>query len=358
MRDLHSRHRSDRATRIGRWLGRALVLAGCAMLAWSAWFSIDGILFQWDTRNAFVTLPAHPDLSFYSPLPIRTRITTPTSTPGIGSAIAVLEIPRVDLSSVVLQGSDDRTLRRGPGHLENTPLPGEPGNVVIAGHRDTFFRALRDVRPGDDIFVDAPPGRVHYRVTSTRVVNAYDLSVLGPTSDAVLSLITCYPFWVLGPAPDRFVVRAERVNAPAPAELPAQASWDVGAAFRRPKVPEPFIEPAPAGAPLAVDTPPASTPRAPDDQTLVRLAVERFRVVYNARLISHHDNRRALRFDRCDVMVEGGRAIATCQAYEAQTELSESDVWSLTLERAAGEWTIRSARSAMTNSSAARGSPD
>jgi hypothetical protein len=82
---------------------------------------------------------------------------------------------------------------------------------VFAGHRDSFFSPLRDVRVGDDVFAETPHGRVHYRVTSLRVVKPQDVSVLDPTDDPVLTLITCYPFWVLGPAPDRFVVRAVRV---------------------------------------------------------------------------------------------------------------------------------------------------
>ena len=92
-------------------------------------------------------------------------------------------------------------------------MPGETGNAGIAGHRDTFFRPLRNVRLGDEIFVDTPQGRVEHRVTSLRVVHPRDLSVLDPTDDEVLTLITCYPFTLLGSAPDRFIVRAARVAA-------------------------------------------------------------------------------------------------------------------------------------------------
>jgi sortase A len=86
--------------------------------------------------------------------------------------------------------------------------------VVIAGHRDTFFRPLRHVKAGDEIVVDTPQARFQYRVTSLHIVHPQDVSVLEPTGDPVLTLITCYPFWVLGPAPDRFVVRAIRVFGP------------------------------------------------------------------------------------------------------------------------------------------------
>ncbi|MBI4266611.1 MAG: class D sortase [Acidobacteria bacterium] len=118
----------------------------------------------------------------------------------------------MQLSAVVLHGSDAQTLRRAPGHLENTALPGESGNVVIAGHRDSFFWPLRNVQLGDDIFLETADRRFHYRVTSVRVVSPRDVHVLAPTDTPMLTLITCYPFWVFGNAPDRFVVRAAAVQ--------------------------------------------------------------------------------------------------------------------------------------------------
>jgi sortase A len=112
---------------------------------------------------------------------------------------------------VVLEGSDEHTLRKGLGHIEDTPLPGESGNVAIAGHRDSFFRPLRNIQVGDDIMLDLPGERVHYKVSSYRIVNSSEVSVIAPTDDAVLTLVTCYPFWFVGSAPDRFVVRANFV---------------------------------------------------------------------------------------------------------------------------------------------------
>src|SRR5262249_41445972 len=93
-----------------------------------------------------------------------------------------------------------------------TPLPGESGNVAIAGHRDSFFRPLRDVHVGDDILLDIAEARVRYRVSSLRIVSPSEISVIGPTDAAMLTLVTCYPFWFIGEAPDRFVVRATRVE--------------------------------------------------------------------------------------------------------------------------------------------------
>ena len=185
-----------------RWAERVLLIAGAAMLVWCALLVTDASVYQWLARRSVETAP-RTGPSPYSRLPDATTQvprpdpTSPRGPIGRGSPVGDLSIPRVHLSAIVLNGSDARTLRRGPGHLENTALPGESGNVVIAGHRDSFFRSLRDVQFGDDIFLEAPQGRFHYRVASLRVTNSHDVSVLEPTDAEVLTLITCYPF--LGP---------------------------------------------------------------------------------------------------------------------------------------------------------------
>ena len=125
--------------------------------------------------------------------------------------IGRVEIPRLDLSVVVMEGSSDAILRRAAGHIVGTTLPGEPGNVGISAHRDTFFRPLRNVRRDDIITFTTLLGKFRYRVVSTRIVLPTDVSVLNPGSNEVLTLVTCYPFFFIGPAPDRFIVRAERV---------------------------------------------------------------------------------------------------------------------------------------------------
>jgi sortase A len=125
-----------------------------------------------------------------------------------GSPIGLLEIPRLRLSVVVLEGTDDRTLRLGAGHIEHTALPGEAGNLGIAGHRDTFFRALKDIRKDDAVQITTPEGRFEYRVQSTQILTPKDTWVLRPSSSASLTLVTCYPFYFVGPAPERFIVRA------------------------------------------------------------------------------------------------------------------------------------------------------
>ncbi len=129
-----------------------------------------------------------------------------------GAGMARLSIPRLNASWLVYEGTGDRELRLGPAHMTGTALPGTDGNCVIAGHRDTHFRALKDVQKGDEIQVDTSAGRFTYRVTGLSIVKSSDTSALAPSTHAVLNLITCYPFYYIGPAPDRFVVRAEIVK--------------------------------------------------------------------------------------------------------------------------------------------------
>ena len=112
----------------------------------------------------------------------------------------------------MLEGSDDRTLRRGAGHIEDTPLPGQRGNVGIAGHRDTVFRALRGAKTGDALSLTMPDRVYQYRVTRTLIVKPEDVYVLDPTARPTLTLVTCYPFEFIGHAPKRFIVQAELVD--------------------------------------------------------------------------------------------------------------------------------------------------
>jgi len=134
-----------------------------------------------------------------------------TTSPARGEPIARIEIPRIGLNTLVLEGDDTRTLRLGAGHIPGTSFPGEAGNVAIAGHRDTFFRHLRNIEKNDTITLRTPAGSYNYRVEALRVVTPNDVGVLGPTPDNILTLITCYPFHFVGPAPDRFIVRARQL---------------------------------------------------------------------------------------------------------------------------------------------------
>ena len=126
-----------------------------------------------------------------------------------GTLIGRLEIPRLKVSAIVFEGTADQTLGKGVGHYRRSSLPESSGNVVLAAHRDTFFRPLARIRNGDVIILATPKKELRYVVTETRVVDPTDLQVVQPTSTSVLTLITCYPFSYLGSAPQRFIVRAK-----------------------------------------------------------------------------------------------------------------------------------------------------
>jgi sortase A len=145
-----------------------------------------------------------------------------------GSLIGRLQIPRIGLSAIVLEGVDARTLQLGPGHIPGTAFPGRRGNVGIAGHRDTFFRSLRKARLGDTISLTTPRGSYAYRVEATEVVDPNHVEVLAPSRQPVLTLVTCHPFSYVGSAPDRFVVRARLMggHASSAVEQPAEIVWE------------------------------------------------------------------------------------------------------------------------------------
>jgi len=128
----------------------------------------------------------------------------------LGKPIGSIEIPRLRLSSVVLEGDDAAALLLGVGHLSDTPLPWHDGNTVLAAHRDTFFRPLAHIRKGDVIRFSTADAAFEYVVKELKVVEPTAVEVLEPTSAATLTLITCFPFDYIGPAPQRFIVRAER----------------------------------------------------------------------------------------------------------------------------------------------------
>lgn len=160
-------------------------------------------------------------------------------TPPPYGIIGRIEVPRVNVSAVVREGVDSKTLRRSVGHVPGTPLPGDEGNVAVAAHRDTFFRGLRDIRQDDRIRVITPDGTFEYIVRSTQIVKPTNVDVLDSKSGRrELTLITCYPFNYVGHAPSRFIVRAEQASgepdaqpsaavAPSAAVLPAVAEKTV-----------------------------------------------------------------------------------------------------------------------------------
>lgn len=133
--------------------------------------------------------------------------------------IGRIVIPRLVLSALVLEGIGKSALRRGVGHIPGTALPGQSGNVGLAGHRDTLFRSLKDLRLDDEIQFSTLNGDFRYVVQSLRIVEPSDVGVLAPSSANMLTLVTCYPFFYIGAAPKRFVVTARQ----APSETLARS---------------------------------------------------------------------------------------------------------------------------------------
>jgi sortase A len=136
-----------------------------------------------------------------------------------GGVIGEIQVPRLNLKAIVVQGDSHAILRHAVGHIPDTSLPGQSGNVALAGHRDTFFRPLRHIRVGDSIHLKTLQGDFIYQVESTAVVPATAVEVLNPTKSRTLTLITCFPFDYVGPAPNRFVVRAHEIVVDSP-QLP------------------------------------------------------------------------------------------------------------------------------------------
>ncbi len=124
--------------------------------------------------------------------------------------VGKLEIPRLGLSVMVVEGVGSDDLKRAAGHIPGTAFPGQSGNVAIAGHRDTFFRPLRLIRANDTITLRTLHGAYRYRVVSTKIVSPDDVEVLNPVGRDTLTLVTCYPFYYIGSAPQRFIVRADK----------------------------------------------------------------------------------------------------------------------------------------------------
>jgi sortase A len=130
---------------------------------------------------------------------------------GPGGLIGRMEVERLGVSVALMEGTGRSTLRRAVGHITGTALPGQRGNVGIAGHRDTFFRPLRNIQRDDIITLTTLAGEYRYRVVSTKIVSPSDVRVLESDGHEILTLVTCYPFYFVGEAPNRFIVRAERI---------------------------------------------------------------------------------------------------------------------------------------------------
>jgi sortase A len=150
---------------------------------------------------------ASPDKSLWSPERVR-GFDASLSRHFAAAPLAILRLPTIDLEVPVLAGTDELALNRGVGHIEGTPRPGQPGNVGIAGHRDGFFRGLKDISAGDPIEVESLVGIDRYTIESITIVAPDRVDVLAPTSVPSVTLVTCFPFYYVGNAPKRYIVRA------------------------------------------------------------------------------------------------------------------------------------------------------
>ncbi len=194
--------RAVRKTRLARGVEYGLWLVACVLLGYCGWVWFDARRHQEEGSRE---LEKQTAVEVTPEKKVRVR-------PVYGSTVAKIEIPRLGLSTIVFEGTGDDVLLHGAGHLRSSALPGETGNVVFAAHRDTFFRPLRNLREGDSIDVVTGGGTRHYVVSNTEVVNPDATEVLQPTPDATLTLITCFPFYYVGNAPQRFVARAREVS--------------------------------------------------------------------------------------------------------------------------------------------------
>lgn len=198
------RRRRTRASRaVLAWVERSLYLFGAVCLGWVAWVQIDSTLFQ---RRALAALESGA---------AGVEGSRETAAIASGAPLARLRLPRLDLAVMVAEGTGEEVLRRAVGHLAGSDLPGDSGHVVLAGHRDTFFRPLEAAEVGDIVEIDTGVESLAYRVSWIRVVDPADLWVLEDPGYPALTLVTCYPFRYVGEAPQRFIVRAHRVDAQA-----------------------------------------------------------------------------------------------------------------------------------------------
>ncbi len=197
-----------------RWLERLLLLIGVLCLGAVTYAWLDSAVYQyWEGRalDEAADARSRPAASETDALgTFREGDARPRSTPE-GSLIGRIEIPRIGVSSIVLEGVAKKTLRRAVGHIPETALPEDGGNVGLAAHRDSFFRGLKDVRQDDLITFKTLEGTYEYRVEWTRIVQPTDTEVLEDAGGPALTLVTCYPFYYVGTAPERFIVRARRL---------------------------------------------------------------------------------------------------------------------------------------------------
>lgn len=188
-----------------RRLGTLLISLGALLIAYTVWSYGQ---FWWSQRAIQQQMAAELERQAQAAAAPPAAPAPPRSLKP-GQPLFELEIPKINLYNIVVEGSDDASLQKGPGHVENTALPGEAGNVAVAAHRDYYFWRLGELKPGDEVFVKQGGERLKYRVTGSRVAHESEVSVLDPTPQPTMTLITCWPLIYAGETPERLIVTAE-----------------------------------------------------------------------------------------------------------------------------------------------------
>jgi sortase A len=182
----------------------ALILVGVGIVAY----------FGWDLSKQTVLL-AHTAVDKYEPeLPDHTFDQPWPKLPAPGSSIGDLQFTSIDLNVPVVQGTHDNELKKGAGHFAGSALPGQGGNVILSGHRDTVFRKLENLKVGEQVTFTTPYGDFVYEAIDFKIVPADDMNVMVPTDYETLTLTTCYPFDFIGDAPYRYIVYTKLVSSP------------------------------------------------------------------------------------------------------------------------------------------------
>jgi len=209
-----------------RWSRNLLFATGIFALGYCAYVTADAFIFQAHQARELDQAMSLPKAAVSiseaanAPVPADVLSTENTrsnpmgmgKTGGPGVVLGRIEIKKIGLAVMILEGVDNRSLRRAVGHVPNTAMPGEFGNVAIAGHRDTYFRGLRNVAKNDEIAITTLSGSFRYVVDFSEIVDPSATEVLDPSTDATLTLVTCYPFSYIGSAPKRLIVRAHLIS--------------------------------------------------------------------------------------------------------------------------------------------------
>jgi len=190
-----------RTGRFARWMGSCLFIIGALSLSYVALTLLYAKHYQEAAGNAL-------DKQIYAEEQHKAG-----SSPSVakeGDVLGRIEVPRLKIRVAILEGTTPHTLRLGVGHIDGTAFPGTTGSIGIAGHRDTYFRGLKDIQRNDEILLETPAGTSRYEVDWIRITDPADGGILAPSADSGLTLVTCYPFHYIGAAPERYVVHAQR----------------------------------------------------------------------------------------------------------------------------------------------------